>query len=144
MNLSSLYKNYFLSKNLNVKTSRLKDVIFTYETFRKHVLRVNFVSTSSNNKCVDCEILEKELEDMHEILRKFTRGTNYLNMIFGNQRWMYIKDCQPKNNAKYFSKFFHANKNSKHRLFKCTYCDKYGHIISWRKIMNQIRNELLK
>lgn len=81
---------------------------------------------------------------MYEILRKFTKGTNYLNMIFGNQRWMYIKDCQPKNNDKYFSKFFHTNKNSKHILFKCTYCDKYGHIIFWRKIMNQIRNELLK
>lgn len=54
---------------------------------------------------------------MHEVLGKFTKGRDNLNIFLCSYRGTYSKvslGYQPKSNAKSFSKFSHANKTNIH------------------------------
>lgn len=44
-----------------------------------------------SNKRETCDSLRNKIEDLHEILTKFTMGKDYLDVILSNQRASYNK-----------------------------------------------------
>lgn len=81
-------------------------------------------------KCDQYNILKNKINDLQNILDKFTKGRSNLNLLLGNQKASYNKDgigYETKNNSE---SFINICKSTSHcKALKCNYCNKGGHIV---------------
>ncbi|CAJ2652972.1 unnamed protein product [Trifolium pratense] len=158
----------FICEELNKESSKFKKIVSTskktistleskIEVLNKEIdilkekqVFVSNVSTYTpceNNKenieCNECNILKDKVEDLNNVLAKFTMGRDKLDIILGNQKASYNKvglGYQPKRHTLPFKRNFSSNKTSSRPFVKCFYCNKNGHTSS---ICNLRKNQYL-
>jgi hypothetical protein len=87
--------------------------------------------------------LKNKVEDLNNVLAKFTMGRDKLDIILGNQKGSYNKaglGYQPKRHTLPFKRNFSPNKTSSSPFVKCFYCNKNGHTSS---ICNLRKNQYM-
>lgn len=83
-------------------------------------------------KCDQCENFKNKIDDLQNILDKFTKGRDNLNLMLGNQIASYNRidiGYEPKNNSKHFINICNHQQTFKCKTLKCNYCNKDGHIV---------------
>ncbi|XP_045810784.1 uncharacterized protein LOC123905202 [Trifolium pratense] len=145
----------FICEELNKESSKFKKIvstskktIFTVESkinvltkeiedLKEKQVSLSEVSTytpcenkKENIECNECIILKDKVEDLNNVLAKFTMGRDKLNIILGNQKASYNKaglGYQPKRHTLHFKRNFSPNMTSSRPFVKCFYCNKNGH-----------------
>jgi hypothetical protein len=158
----------FICEELNKESSKLRKIVSTskktistleskIEVLNKEIdilkekqVFVSKVSTytpcenkKENIECNECNILKDKVEDLNNVLAKFTMGRDKLDIILGNQKGSYNKaglGYQPKRDSLPFKRNFSPNKTSSRPFVKCFYCNKSGHTSS---ICNLRKNQYL-
>ena len=131
---------------LETKVDILNKEIESLKEKQSFLSEVSTPSTCENKniiKCDECNVLKDKIEDLNNILAKFTMGRDKLDIILKNQKGTFNKaglGYHPKNHEKSFTKFFRPNKTSSTPFVKCFYCGKEGHtssICNVRKLISK-------
>jgi hypothetical protein len=132
-----------LESKINVLTKEI-EVLKEKQVFESETSTYNPSDSKKENiECNKCNILKNKVEDLNNVLAKFTMGRDKLDIILGNQKGSYNKaglGYQPKRHTLPFKRNFSSNKTSSSPFVKCFYCNKNGHTSS---ICNLRKNQYM-